>query len=94
MLVKFAGCCNPVPFDPIIGFITRGRGVSIHRQDCYNVTSTGHDPSRYIEAEWEHEVETKFVSTLHISMHDTSGLLVRVSNLMQSLNVSLCKDEC
>lgn len=91
MLVRFAGCCNPVPYDPIIGFVTRGRGVSIHRQDCYNVTSQGHDPSRYIEVAWEHKVEKTFQVALHISMHDEPGILVRLSNLMQSLNISLQK---
>lgn len=91
MLVRFAGCCNPVPYDPIIGFITRGRGVSIHRKDCYNVTSQGHDPSRYIEVEWEQKVEKRFQAALHVRMHDEPGLLVRISNTMQSLNVSLLK---
>ena len=91
MLVRFAGCCNPVPYDPIIGFITRGRGVSIHRKDCYNVTSLGHDPSRYIEVDWEQKVEKRFQAALHVRMHDEPGLLVRISNIMQSLNVSLLK---
>ena len=91
MLVRFAGCCNPVPYDPIIGFITRGRGVSIHRQDCYNVTSQGHDASRYIEVEWEQKVEKRFQAALHVRMHDEPGLLVRISNTMQSLNVSLLR---
>ena len=91
MLVRFAGCCNPVPYDPIIGFITRGRGVSIHRKDCYNVTSQGHDESRYIEVEWEQKVEKRFQAALHLRMHDEPGLLVRISNTMQTLNVSLLK---
>ncbi|MEX1376621.1 MAG: bifunctional (p)ppGpp synthetase/guanosine-3',5'-bis(diphosphate) 3'-pyrophosphohydrolase [Eubacteriales bacterium] len=91
MLVRFAGCCNPVPYDPIIGFITRGRGVSIHRKDCYNVTSLGHDPSRYIEVDWEQKVEKRFQAALHVRMHDEPGLLVRISNIMQTLNVSLLK---
>ncbi|MBN2878998.1 MAG: bifunctional (p)ppGpp synthetase/guanosine-3',5'-bis(diphosphate) 3'-pyrophosphohydrolase [Clostridia bacterium] len=91
MLVRYAGCCNPVPYDPIIGFITRGRGVSIHRKDCYNVTSQGHDPSRYIEVAWEQKVEKRFQAALHVRMHDEPGLLVRISNTMQSLNVSLIK---
>ena len=91
MLVKFAGCCNPVPYDPIIGFITRGRGVSIHRKNCYNVTSHGHDPSRYIEVEWEQKVEKRFQAAINMRMHDEPGLLVRISSIMQSLNVSLLK---
>ena len=91
MLVRFAGCCNPVPYDPIVGFITRGRGVSIHRKDCYNVTSLGHDPSRYIEVEWEKKVEKRFQVALHMQMHDEPGLLVRISNIMQTLSVSLLK---
>lgn len=91
MLVRFAGCCNPVPYDPIIGFITRGRGVSIHRKNCYNVTSQGHDASRYIEVEWEQKVEKHFQAALHMRMHDEPRLLVRISNTMQTLNVSLLK---
>ena len=91
MLVRYAGCCNPVPYDPIIGFITRGRGVSIHRKDCYNVTSLGHDPSRYIEVEWEQKVEERFQASLNMRMHDEPGLIVRISNIMQTLSISLLK---
>ncbi len=91
MLVRFAGCCNPIPYDPIIGFITRGRGVSIHRKDCYNVTSHGHDPSRYIEVAWEQKTEKRFPAVLHMRMHDEPGLIMRISNILQTLNVSLLK---
>lgn len=77
--VRLSKCCNPVPGDEILGFVTRGRGVSVHRTDCVNVMSlSDEDRARIIEVEWEkdaHENKTTFRGDLHIYANDRSGLL-------------------
>lgn len=79
LLVRFARCCNPVPGDPITGFITRGRGISVHRKDCNNIIHEGNeDAERLIEVEWEKEVESNYSVQIEITGHDRRGLLNEV----------------
>ena len=72
LLVRFAHCCNPVPGDPIVGFISRGRGVIVHRRDCPNVS--GMDDSRIQPAEWTGQTEKGFIAGIKISATDESGV--------------------
>ncbi|WP_025681904.1 RelA/SpoT family protein [Paenibacillus maysiensis] len=79
LLVRFARCCNPVPGDDIIGYVTRGRGVSVHRTDCPNIPSgTGEDQARVIEVEWEEAAEVNYSVDIEITGHDRNGLLNEV----------------
>lgn len=82
LLVRFARCCNPVPGDEIVGYVTRGRGVSIHRTDCPNLPSLdgeGEEAARIIEVEWESESEAANYSVdIEITGHDRNGLLNEV----------------
>jgi GTP diphosphokinase / guanosine-3',5'-bis(diphosphate) 3'-diphosphatase len=80
MLVRFARCCNPVPGDDIIGYVTRGRGVSVHRTDCSNLpTATeGEEAARVIEVEWESTVDASYSVEIEILGHDRRGLLNEV----------------
>ena len=91
MLVRFAQCCNPVRGDTITGYITRGRGVSIHRSDCYNVINLPKDDPRFIEVEWEGAEAGKYSARLSITIVDTPGLIVSISNAIQSLGLSMSK---
>ncbi len=76
LLVRFAGCCKPVPGDDIIGFITRGRGVSVHRANCSNLPAViGDERERLIDVEWEQEVESTFNVQIEVVGHDRRGLL-------------------
>jgi guanosine-3',5'-bis(diphosphate) 3'-pyrophosphohydrolase len=76
LLVRFAGCCKPVPGDEIVGFITRGRGVSVHRANCTNLPAHQADESeRFIDVEWEQEVESNFNVQIEVIGHDRRGLL-------------------
>ncbi len=87
-LVKFAKCCNPLPGDRIIGFITRGYGVSIHKRDCVNVRADGSDP-RWVQARWDDGVKESFKSTLEISAMDRNGLFTDVSALLGDMRIPI-----
>jgi len=81
LLVRFARCCNPVPGDDIIGYITRGRGVSIHRADCPNVVQAedaADEANRVIEVEWIGAAEANYSVDIEITGHDRRGLLNEV----------------
>lgn len=79
LLIRFARCCNPVPGDAIAGFITRGRGISVHRLDCNNIThSSEEEADRLIEVEWEQDVEASYHVQIEIVGHDRRGLLNEV----------------
>lgn len=80
--VRFSKCCNPVPGDAIVGYITRGRGVSIHRADCTNIHDLNDsEDERIIEVEWDKEKEATFISELQIKALDRPGLLHELTNL-------------
>lgn len=87
LLVRFARCCNPVPGDDIIGYITRGRGVSVHRADCSNIPAAaeGEEAARVIEVEWEDSVEANYSVEIEILGHDRRGLL---NEVLQSVSES------
>ncbi len=79
VLVRFARCCNPVPGDDIVGYITRGRGVSVHRVDCTNIPAAGGDEgNRVIEVEWVDAIEANYSVEIEITGHDRRGLLNEV----------------
>jgi len=77
VMVRFARCCNPVPGDEILGYITRGRGVSVHRADCNNlpVEDESDESNRLIEVEWEESVDATYNVEIEILGHDRRGLL-------------------
>ena len=92
-LVKFARCCNPLPGDEIVGFITRGFGVSIHKRDCVNVVNSINDEEqkeRWVRAEWAENVrDSVFKSTLEIFAADRSDLLADVSIAIANMRIPL-----
>ena len=91
-LVKFARCCNAVPGDPIIGFITRGYGVSIHKRDCPNVPeniATAAEPERWVSAHWETSVDGDFKASLQIYATNRQGLLADITTLLAQMHVMI-----
>lgn len=80
LLVRFARCCNPVPGDIIIGYITRGRGVSVHRMDCMNIPfgTESEEADRVIEVEWVEAINANYSVDIEITGHDRRGLLNEV----------------
>ena len=87
-LVRFSKCCNPVPGDEIIGFITRGRGVSIHRRDCENVDDLINQKDRIIEVYWSKENTSAYNVEIQVLANDRSGLL---ADIIKEISNSKCK---
>ena len=79
MLVRFARCCNPLPGDAIVGYITRGRGVSVHRADCVNLKDAGVEPERMIEVEWESSGAGSYEADIQMLCYDHAGLFAEIS---------------
>lgn len=87
LLVRLARCCNPVPGDDIIGFISRGRGIAIHRKTCPNLKNI--EDFRLIEAHWANAGNAPFVVTLQIEATNSSGLLAKLTSLISNLKLSI-----
>ena len=90
--VRFSRCCNPVPGDEIIGYVTRGRGVSIHRTDCPNIVNMPQDErERLLEAEWAGKTADSgtFVSSLQLITIDKKGLLMEISSVISHLDINI-----
>ncbi len=91
-LIKFSKCCSPLPGDEIIGFITRGHGVSIHKRDCTNVPKVielAAEPERWISASWDGDVKEDFTATLSITCLDRVGLMADVSKVIADMRVMI-----
>ncbi|MGY4879488.1 GTP diphosphokinase [Vreelandella aquamarina] len=87
---SMANCCRPVPGEPIVGFITQGRGVTVHRQDCPNILQLRVDePQRIIEVEWGERAQTRYPVTIEIQAWDRSGLLRDVTGLLGNEKVNV-----
>ncbi len=89
-LIKFSRCCNPLPGDEIIGFITRGFGVSIHKRGCTNVPediTKSEEPERWVLAHWEDDIKETFQASLEIVAKDRTGLLADVTNQLSSMHI-------
>lgn len=89
-LVKFSQCCNPLPGDDIIGYITRGFGVSIHKRNCTNIPadiSKADEPDRYVKVKWEKDINDSFHSTLEIICSDRTGVLADVTIALSSMRI-------
>lgn len=98
-LVRLARCCNPVPGDSIIGYITRGRGVSVHRTDCPNISTLAEGDNRMIDVRWADKGNNSYVAEIEIMAVDRSSLLLEIANIiaeaklnMKAINARATKD--
>src|SRR6266498_982039 len=87
LLSTIAKCCNPMPGDQIVGYITRGRGATIHRQDCPNVLHRK-DKERFLQCDWG-KVEHTYAVTITVKAYDRQGLMGDISTLLQAENVNI-----
>jgi GTP pyrophosphokinase len=90
LMVRLSRCCTPVPGDEIIGFITRGRGVSVHRADCANAVSlTASEGDRLIDVEWDRNINSTFVATIEVKALDRARLLSDVARALSDHHVNI-----
>lgn len=86
-LVRLSHCCNPVPGDKIVGYVSRGRGVSVHCVDCPNVKNM--EPERLIEAKWDDVISQNFLSSLKIYCENKGGILAAVTTIISNMKISI-----
>ncbi|MEZ4357021.1 MAG: bifunctional (p)ppGpp synthetase/guanosine-3',5'-bis(diphosphate) 3'-pyrophosphohydrolase [Eubacteriales bacterium] len=89
MVIRFAKCCNPVPGDDIIGYITRGRGVSVHRKDCTNINDIDFEKGRLIEVSWLEDENYSYEVEIEVVAADRKGLIADITSKINDLNLSL-----
>ena len=87
MLVRFASCCNPLPGEPILGYITRGRGVTVHRIDCHNVKNF--EPERLVSVTWEGVEEKPYPAKIRIKCKNQMGVLGEICTLLANQDVNI-----
>ena len=90
-LVRLSGCCNPVPGDDIVGFITKGRGVSVHRADCANMQPSAlsaDDRLRFIPVEWSNNQKAVYVATLTVETEDKPGMMMAVTAVLTDMKIN------
>ena len=96
--VRFSKCCSPIPGDEIVGFVTRGRGITIHRTDCVNIINMSDpDRTRLIEAEWQKSADReqeKYTAELHVFANNRTGLLVDLSRIFTERKIDLRSMNC
>lgn len=88
-LVKLSKCCNPLPGDEIVGYVTRGRGVSVHRKDCFNLKDLIGEEDRMIDVDWAEEVQAQYNVEIEIFANDRSGLLRDIIKQVENYKVKL-----
>ena len=91
LMIKLAKCCNPVPGDEIVGFITKGRGISVHRKDCSNIANlSDQEKARFIEVEWEDlKAGKSYDAEICIVGNDRKGVLSDISRVCEDLDIHL-----
>jgi len=93
VLYHRAKCCFPVPGDSLVGFVTRGRGVTIHRKDCSDLEKLAFDDARLVDVEWKSEGDATSRAMLHVETVDKPGILANLSALISSVNVNISSVE-
>jgi GTP pyrophosphokinase len=89
LMVRYAQCCQPVPGDPVVGYVTRGRGVSIHRADCPNLLLLAHEPERRLEIDWQEAEGERFVVRLAIEANDRRSLYADIAAAVSSTGTDI-----
>jgi GTP pyrophosphokinase len=87
VLVRFAKCCNPVPGDPVIGYISRGLGITVHTLDCVNVSNM--EPERMISVNWDGEVDKPFPARVHMLGRNKSGVLADIAQVFAKRSINI-----
>ncbi len=94
VLLRMAKCCRPVPGDPIVGYVSLGRGITIHRDDCPNAAALRKDPERFVRVHWEGEHDTAFRVELQIDAYDRTRLLEELSRTFAEAGINIIEARC
>ena len=94
MMLRLAKCCRPVPGDEIVGYISLGRGITIHREDCPNAVCCARDPERFTPVSWEGEAATAFVVEIQIDAWDRHRLLEDLSRVFSESGMNIVEARC
>ena len=91
MLMTFAKCCHPIPGDPIVGYISSGRGMIVHRETCNNMTEIRNDPKKYINLRWDPTVGGEFTVELRVELEHQRGIIATLANAITSAEANIEK---
>ncbi|MBV8990388.1 MAG: bifunctional (p)ppGpp synthetase/guanosine-3',5'-bis(diphosphate) 3'-pyrophosphohydrolase, partial [Solirubrobacterales bacterium] len=94
VMLRLAKCCRPVPGDPIVGYISLGRGITIHREDCPNVAVLMRDPDRFTEVSWDGDAETSFRVEIEVHGWDRHRLLEDMSRTFAEAGINILEARC
>jgi GTP pyrophosphokinase len=94
VMLRLAKCCRPVPGDPIVGYISLGRGITIHREDCTNVTALRKDPERFTPVSWDGDAEAAFRSEIHVDAWDRTRLLEELTRALSEGGLNILEARC
>ena len=89
VLLRVSKCCHPVPGDPIIGYITRGRGVTVHHIDCRNLQSLGNEPERFVDVVWGDHAKAAHSVRISIIAEDKPGQLAEITRVLASCDINI-----
>ena len=93
LLMQLSRCCNPVPGDRILGYITRGRGLTIHTVDCPNLEALDYDKNRLVEVEWDHSTPSTHAVKISVIAVDKTGVLAHVSTAISECQANISRAE-
>ncbi len=94
VMLRMAKCCRPVPGDPIVGYVSLGRGITIHRDDCPNTAALRKDPERFVHVHWEGDHETSFKVEIQIDAYDRHRLLEDISRTLAEAGINIVEARC
>ncbi|MGA0806171.1 MAG: ACT domain-containing protein, partial [Pseudohongiellaceae bacterium] len=91
MLMSFAKCCHPIPGDPIVGYVSTGRGMIVHTENCNNVAEIRNDPKKYVQLRWDPTVEGEFTVELRVEVEHQRGIIATLANAITSEEANIEK---
>lgn len=89
IMIRFSKCCNPVPGDEIVGYITKGRGVSVHQKDCPNVADLMNEEERFVDVEWNTQTKESYNADVEVRASDRKGLLAEITTIIDESKVNI-----
>ncbi|HAE86930.1 TPA: hypothetical protein DCG86_02775, partial [Candidatus Marinimicrobia bacterium] len=89
VMVQFAKCCNPIPGDDIVGFITRGRGITVHRSNCRNIPKIESEQDRLIDVTWDLKGGRTFIARLNIICEDRKNMMYDIMAVIREMNTNI-----